>query len=276
MAVNEHDQPTLMHAEPVLAVTNVTETVRYWNEVLGFHSQWTWGNPPNHGGVSWHGVFVQFSLNPELAIKSAGQSLWIRVRELASLYAFHQKNGANIISTLQNKPWGMAEYALRDMNGYVLTFSAPSSDRTVKSEALPDTIRIISRPPTPAEYLRLIAAVGWGEFTSTERVESLLSPVIYAVVAEDTAKHEVVGCAFLIGDGVSLYYVKDVMVHPEWQNKKVGTALMKALTIWLDANAPENALVTLISGDNLAPFYQQFGFSPAFGMIRRIRKMNRQ
>lgn len=42
----------LSHAEPVLAVRNVAETVTYWHEVLGFPGKWTWGNPPNHGGVS--------------------------------------------------------------------------------------------------------------------------------------------------------------------------------------------------------------------------------
>jgi GNAT superfamily N-acetyltransferase len=74
----------------------------------------------------------------------------------------------------------------------------------------------------------------------------------------------------MFGDGYSFYYVKDVMVHPDWQNKHVGTALMQALSSWLDENAMNKALVCLFTGENLAPFYQQFNFNPAFGMIRII------
>jgi GNAT superfamily N-acetyltransferase len=66
------------------------------------------------------------------------------------------------------------------------------------------------------------------------------------------------------------------MVHPDWQGKHVGSTMMKELTDWLDKNASENAYVALITPENLAPFYQQFDFTPVFGMHRRIqhKKMN--
>jgi len=101
--------------------------------------------------------------------------------------------------------------------------------------------------------------------------EKILSAPLYAVVAEDEASKTIIGCALLLGDGVSFYYVKDVIVHPDWQHRQVGTSLMKKLTDWLDANAPENAFVTLITPENLAPFYQQFNFLPVFGMHRSIQ-----
>jgi hypothetical protein len=47
---------------------------------------------------------------------------------------------------------------------------------------------------------------------------------------------------------------------------------MKALTQWLENNAANNALVGLITGETLAPFYQQFGFAPAFCMVRYIQR----
>jgi N-acetylglutamate synthase-like GNAT family acetyltransferase len=97
---------------------------------------------------------------------------------------------------------------------------------------------------------------------------------VFSVVAED--EHgQVVGCALILSDNASFYYIKDVMVHPDWQNKHVGSMLMKTLTDWLDANAPENAYVGLFTTENLASFYKQFEFAPAYGMSRRvIRKVN--
>jgi GNAT superfamily N-acetyltransferase len=62
------------------------------------------------------------------------------------------------------------------------------------------------------------------------------------------------------------------MVHPAWQSKRVGSAMMQKLTQWLDKNAPDNAFIVLITPENLKAFYQQFGFTPAFSMIRRIQR----
>jgi GNAT superfamily N-acetyltransferase len=82
----------------------------------------------------------------------------------------------------------------------------------------------------------------------------------------------VIGCALLLGDNTSFFYVKDLMVHPAWQGKRVGSALMQELTNWLETNAPDNAFVGLFTGEQLAQFYQQFGFMKSFGMHRRISR----
>jgi GNAT superfamily N-acetyltransferase len=95
---------------------------------------------------------------------------------------------------------------------------------------------------------------------------------VFAAVAEDTVSGDTVGCALLLGDNASFYYVKDVMVHPQWQNMRIGSALMKALTNWLDTNGADQALVGLYTGHGLAPFYEKFGFTPAFGMNRKIKR----
>jgi GNAT superfamily N-acetyltransferase len=269
----ENDQqPILSHVEPVLAVQNILETISYWHDILGFPNKWTWGEPPNHGGVSWHGVFVQFTINPALPVAPGGNSMWIRVQNLQTLYTLHQRNKADIVSPLVNKPWGMAEYIVREINGYYLTFSAPVTDKKHSAERLPETVRIIARTPTASEYRNLISAVGWEDFTNIELVDAILAPVLFAAVAENTENGEVIGCALLLGDNTSFFYVKDLMVHPAWQGKRVGSSLMQKLTNWLETNAPDNSFVGLFTGEQLALFYQQFGFTKSFGMHRRISR----
>src|SRR6202008_1847639 len=112
----------LSHVEPILAVRNVVETLQYWRDVLGFPETWTWGEPPNYGGVRWQGVFIQFSQNPELASASKGNAIFIRVNKLEALYHFHQEKNAEIVEPLENKPWGMAGYTIRELNGYYVVF----------------------------------------------------------------------------------------------------------------------------------------------------------
>jgi GNAT superfamily N-acetyltransferase len=76
----------------------------------------------------------------------------------------------------------------------------------------------------------------------------------------------------LLGDDASYYYVKDLMVHPSWQNKHVGSKLMKAITDWIDQNAPPHAFICLFTGETLESFYRLFDFAPAFGMTRSVKK----
>jgi GNAT superfamily N-acetyltransferase/uncharacterized glyoxalase superfamily protein PhnB len=264
--------PILSHAEPVLAVQDITETVRYWHEVLGFPGKWTWGDPPNHGGVNWQKVFIQFTLNPTQAAASKGNSVWIRVQKLEALYDFHQKRNANIVAPLENQPWGMAQYTIRELNGYYVHFAGPIAERQKNTAVLPSTVRIIARPPTIKESRVLSTSIGGTPSTDDAVIEKVLGAAIFAVIAEDAASGEVIGSALLLGDDASFYYVKDVMVHPDWQGRRVGTALMQELNRWLDSNGANNALVALIARETLEPFYQQFGFAQAFSMIRYVQR----
>ncbi|HET6723924.1 MAG TPA: GNAT family N-acetyltransferase [Chitinophagaceae bacterium] len=122
------------------------------------------------------------------------------------------------------------------------------------------------------EYQYLAPSVGWHSYTDTETVEKLLAAPVFGLVAEDNSNNKAIGCVLLLSDHASFYYVKDLIVHPDWQGKKVGAALMKELSHWLENNAANNALVALITGENLSPFYQQFGFAPAFGMVHYIER----
>jgi GNAT superfamily N-acetyltransferase len=262
-----------VHAEPILAVKDVAETGKYWHEVLGFTDTWTWGEPPTFGGARWGGASILFSQNPELAAASKGNAIFIKVRNLESLYAFHQERNTEIVAPLQNKPWGLAEYSVREINGYYIAFAgALLNDKKNKSAELPDAVRIITRCPSVEEYQYLTASVGWSLYSKKDVAGKLLSAPVFAVVAEDSQTGQIIGCALLLGDHASFYYIKDVIVHPGWQSKHVGTALMKAINNWLEKNGADKALVALISGESLSPFYQQFGFAPAFGMVKYIQR----
>jgi len=75
-----------------------------------------------------------------------------------------------------------------------------------------------------------------------------------------------------LSDNASFYYIKDVVVHPDWQSKHVGTALMDALTARIEKNGANKSLVALITPESLATFYRQFGFAPAFAMVRYLQR----
>ena len=270
---NKETAGTPAHAEPILAVKDITETIDYWHQVLGFPNKWTWGEPPNYGGVNWNTTSVQFNLAPELAEASKGNAIFIRVKKLEELYQYHQQKNAVIVEPLENKPWGMAGYTVKEINGYYIVFAGAMIREEKQTESeLPSVVRIVDRIPTVEEYQFLASSVGWHLYTDTARVQKLLAAPVFGLVAEDSSTNKKIGCALLLSDHASFYYVKDLIVDPKWQGKKIGSALMKEISHWLESNAANKALVALITGENLSPFYQQFGFAPAFGMVQYVER----
>lgn len=263
----------LITIQPILAVRDVVATTTYYRDVLAFPDVWLWGAPPVHGGANQDGVALQFSLDPPLAETAEGRQIWIRVRDVRATFALHQERGAEIVSPLEPKPWGVSEYIVRDPDGYLLRFAGSGDDRNATS-APPAEVRIETRLPTWPEMEHLIHSVGWADEKNPEVAPRVLETALYSVVA--VAEEKTVGCAFLTSDNAGFYYVRDVIVHPDWQGRRVGTALMEALMEYLHAHGPDRALVGLFTGTRLHGFYAQFGFrgpeSGLYGMTQMLKK----
>jgi catechol 2,3-dioxygenase-like lactoylglutathione lyase family enzyme/predicted GNAT family N-acyltransferase len=255
--------------EPILAVRDVVAATAYWRDVLGFEEVWLWGEPPIHGGANQDGVALQFGLNPALAERAEGQQIWIRVRNVQATYALHQERGAEIVAPLERKPWGVSEYVVRDPNGYRLRFAGSGSEKAAGT--LPAEVRIEPRLPTWPEMEALLHAVGWARDNTPATARRVLKAAIFGAVA--VVEGQTVGCAFLTSDNAGFYYVRDVMVHPDWQRRGIGTALMRAVGEHLRTLDDEEALVGLFTGSHLHPFYAQFGFrGPKSGLYGMTRK----
>ncbi len=160
---------------------------------------------------------------------------------------------------------------MRDRNGYRLRFAGSGSEKA--AGALPAELRIEPRLPTWPEMEALIRAVGWAR-GNTPEAPRVLKAAIFGAVA--VVEGQTVGCAFLTSDHAGFYYVRDVMVHPDWQRRGIGTALMRAVVEHLRTLGDEEAQVGLFTGPHLHPFYAQFGFrgpkSGRYGMARELQK----
>src|SRR5205807_641885 len=100
---------------------------------------------------------------PQMQGKTEGLMHMFRVDDTRASYERHKAAGAPIIRELENKPWGLSEYVVRDPNGYHLRFGGPEiyQRKPTATEALPAHIRIERRTPTLDEYMRLNESVGW-------------------------------------------------------------------------------------------------------------------
>ena len=97
-----------------------------------------------------------------------------------------------------------------------------------------------------------------------EDVRLALQHTLYSVVVYDDEK--AVGMARVVGDGRICFFIKDVVVVPEYHKQGIGTLIMKNLFSYFKANACLNAYIGLMSTPNVESFYEKFGF------IRRPNK----
>lgn len=254
---------------PILYSSNVTNSLNYYVDILGFENKWDWGNPPTFGGIYKNGIEIFFCENGQ---GHPGTWISIMVDDVDEYYETIKAKGANIVSPPESMEWNIREMLVKDPDGHIIRIGHSISNRKKSELSMPGSVHIVERMPSADELLYLSTAVGWAQPAEKPSPQIPVTSIAFVVVAEDIVTNKIIGCAFLLTDNANFYYVKNVIVHPAWQSKRIGTALMQALTDWLDKNAPDNAMVALHTGENLAPFYKQFGFSKAFSMQRFIKR----
>lgn len=75
------------------------------------------------------------------------------------------------------------------------------------------------------ELLDLYSSVGWGAYTRDPvALTNAIANSSYVVTA--VAGDQLVGLARGISDDVSIFYLQDILVRPEWQHRGLGTALL--------------------------------------------------
>ena len=76
------------------------------------------------------------------------------------------------------------------------------------------------------EFNLLYDAVGW-EAYDEKIAQKALDNTFYSVSVYDANK--IIGYGRVIGDTICFLYIQDIMVKPEYQGKKIGTAIMNKL-----------------------------------------------
>ena len=240
-----------MSSTPIFATADVEASMAYYVDVLGFRSEWKWGEPPTIGSVAHGNVSVMLSLQPDLARRVAGHEHWFKGDDTDALYADHRARGAKIVDDIADRPWGVREYVVEDPSGYRLRFASPPSGTAAPSTPFPAEVTIERRLPTPAEY-ELIAREAFYRDGTTP---SVLDTSWGGVVA--MGPDGILGMARVMFDAPGWYSVWDVAVLPEWQGRHIGHRVMEEALAMIGEASP-GAWVFLFTYRH--GFYEKLGF----------------
>lgn len=126
-------------------------------------------------------------------------------------------------------------------NSMTLTYTAASSIHTT-------------------ELTALYNSVGWTGYTEhPEKMEKILQGSLYHLSAWDNQK--LVGLIRAVGDDASILYIQDILVHPDYQRKGIGSTLVNSV-LERFAHIRQTVLLT-DNTEKTEAFYTSLGFASA-------------
>ena len=104
-----------------LAVSDIAAAVEFYTKKLGFQQAFSWGEPPTFAGVNLGKVQMFLEKGSPTPSSETGAVYFI-VGDADQLYEFHRANGVEIAQVIDDRPYGIRDYTVRDMYGYYLVF----------------------------------------------------------------------------------------------------------------------------------------------------------
>jgi catechol 2,3-dioxygenase-like lactoylglutathione lyase family enzyme len=127
-----------------LTVPDIDAAVKFYTTRLGFHTAFTWGEPPTFAGVNLDHVQIFLQQGTPAP---AGTSVYFLVDDADTLLEFHRANGVEIAQEIGDREYSIRDYTVRDLNGYYLTFGHPifTMGSKVKIERIDVPLRLEKR-----------------------------------------------------------------------------------------------------------------------------------
>lgn len=112
---------------------------------------------------------------------------------------------------------------------------------------------------TAEQFIELWETV-WGDGPTLEQTELAMKHTLFRVSIWDDDK--IVAMARMNGDMGLNYYIKDVVVRPEYQKRGIGRMLINELLKFINDNGVKDTdvFVELCAVPDKIPFYEKFGF----------------
>ncbi len=122
--VSTDNKKQLSHAAPVFPVQDVKQTVEYYRDKLGFEVKYLWEDPPTYAVLKRQNVGIHFSKKgDDFKPSQMHTAYYIFVYDIDGIYEELKANGVEIINEPQQRDYGIRDFDIRDINGYILSFA---------------------------------------------------------------------------------------------------------------------------------------------------------
>jgi uncharacterized glyoxalase superfamily protein PhnB len=112
----------LCGSAPVFVVRDVLASVAHYRDVLGFRTEFAYGEPTFYAGVERDGVVIHLQA-ARASTRTPGQSAMnVFVTDADALYQELRDKGARLVNEPTDRPYGMRDFNVHDVDGNELCF----------------------------------------------------------------------------------------------------------------------------------------------------------
>ena len=116
---------------PILAVADIRRSLRFYNDVLGFETQFTMSGDDGelvHASVKRGDVSIMFGPQEQPGLQHAGDGIvfYFTIGDddnVDAEFAHARANGVTVVQEPADQFWGHRDWAIKDPDGYLLTIS---------------------------------------------------------------------------------------------------------------------------------------------------------
>jgi uncharacterized glyoxalase superfamily protein PhnB len=117
---------SLIAAATVSVVQDVLRSVEHYRDVLGFHVEFTYGEPPFYVGVERGGLLIHLQAASETKRQPGQGAVYVFVNDVDALYEELTSRGARTLHEPKDYPYGMRDFDVHDLDGNQLGFGMES------------------------------------------------------------------------------------------------------------------------------------------------------
>ena len=128
--------------------------------------------------------------------------------------------------------------------------------------SLSDEYSLANKSPLVTDYLELRKQIGWDDLELKMAKQSLRNSLYHVTIHQAGS---LVAMGRVIGDGAIYFYIQDVMVAKDHQNRGLGDAIMRQIENFLARNARKGSTIGLLASKGKESFYSRFGYQPRTG-----------
>jgi catechol 2,3-dioxygenase-like lactoylglutathione lyase family enzyme len=112
----------LAGAATVFIVSDLTKSIEYYRDALGFTVTFQYGSPPSYACLCRDEVALHLLASKRTKRLPGNGGICVFVKDVDRLHTDLVSRGANLINTPQDRDYGMRDFDVVDLDGNQLTF----------------------------------------------------------------------------------------------------------------------------------------------------------
>jgi len=119
-----HPSPPAVECDQLhagLAVADLQAAIDFYVTKLGFFPAFQYGEPPNFAGVNLGHVQIFLETGTPTPNGDSAAAYFL-VGDVDALYEFHRANGVEVAVPIDDRPYAIRDYTVRDLYGHYLVF----------------------------------------------------------------------------------------------------------------------------------------------------------